>query len=169
LSCHGQHIEASLKNNPDDDHVLLGLVGYNYTDRDIENYSVNGAGGGSVNLSSSTSGGSGVTCCVRLSKSQEVPFRVKIRWQVDGCKYLIKDDRTGKVDSIRHFYYKETEVDVYRNDGEDPKYIETHFYPDGTVKVKLVEQAFRPLLLLDGDRPDKSSFPICKNDEKPNN
>jgi hypothetical protein len=155
------------KNSGDEKYVLLGLVGYNYTDKDIDDYSVDGAGGGSVILSSSTSGGSGVTCCVKLPKSSSGSLRVMVRWQVDGCTYFIKDDRTGEADSVRHFYHKEVEVVVQRDAGANPKYLETHFYPDGTVQAQLVEHKSQARLLLNGKRTDKSLFPRCKNDKKP--
>jgi hypothetical protein len=35
------------------DYLLLGLVGYNYNDRYISSYTVDSAGGGHINLSSS--------------------------------------------------------------------------------------------------------------------
>jgi hypothetical protein len=166
-ACHAQQAGAAAGKERIDGHMLLGLLGYNYTDRDIDDYSVDSAGGGSVLLSSPTSGGSGVTCCVKLSKTYTGPIRVKVRWQVDGCKYLIKDDRTGAADEVRHFYYKEAEVDVHRVVGENPRYIETHFYPDGTVKVQLTEHGSRPRFVLDENRPDKSTFSRCKDDKKP--
>jgi hypothetical protein len=81
--------------------------------------------------------------------------------------YLIKDDRTGKADKVRHFYYNETEVDAQRVAGESPKYIETHFYPDGTVQVRLTEHGSDPLLALNEKRTDKSYFPRCKDDKNP--
>jgi hypothetical protein len=166
-ACHAQQAKVSVVKDRNEGYTLLGLLGYNYTDRDIDDYSVDGAGGGNVILSSPTSGGSGVTCCVKLSNTYKGPIRVKVRWQVDGCKYLIKDDRTGRSDEVRHFYYKETEVDVHRTAENKLGYIETHFYPDGTVKVQLTEHASHPRFVLDENRPDKSFFPRCKDDKKP--
>jgi hypothetical protein len=166
-NCYAQQSEISGGKKRNDGYIVLGLLGYNYTDRHISDYSVNGGGGGNISMSSPTSGGSGVSCCVRFSKSYTGPIQVKVRWQVDGCVYLIKDDRTGKADKVRHYYYKETEVDVQRVPGEIPKYIETHFYADGTVRVRLAEHGSAPLLALNEKRPDKSHFPKCKDDKKP--
>jgi hypothetical protein len=159
--------EKSAREQLKEKYFLLGLVGYNYTDRHISNYTVNGAGGFDVMLSSPTSGGSGITCCVRLAKKSLIPPRVKVRWQYDGCIYLIKDDQDGKADRVRHYYYKEAEVDVQRADGGTPEYLETHFYSDGTVQVAATDDLSRPRLKLDENRLDKSLFPKCKNDEKP--
>jgi len=137
-------------------YFLLGLVGYNYTDRNISNYSVNSAGGANIRLSSPTGGGSGITCCVRLAKNKTTPFRVKVRWQYDGCIYLIRDDRTGKADQVRHYYYKEAEVEVQRADSGTPGYIETHFYPDGSVQVVTTDYFSDPHLARDPKRVDQS-------------
>jgi hypothetical protein len=165
-ACHARS-ENSAWGKDDEKDLLLGLVGYNYTDRNISTYTVNDSGGGHVFLSSPDSGGSGVTCCVRISKKSTRPLRVKVRWQYDGCTYLIKNDRTGAADRVRHFYFRETEVDVPRNAREEPDTIETHFYPDGSVQVFLSKDGAAPRLSLDGRRKDKSSFPRCKNDENP--
>jgi len=149
------------------DYLMLSLIGYNYTDRHISDYSINGAGGGHINLSSAASGGSGQTCCVRLSKTTDRTLSIKVRWQVDGCKFVERDPRTGATDEIRHYYYKEIDINAQRMNDQYPRYIETHFYPDGSVKVRLTEETSEPLMSLDEKRPDKSSFPRCKNDEKP--
>lgn len=148
-------------------YFLLGLVGYNYTDRHISDYTVNGAGGADIRLSSPTGRGSGITCCVRLAKKSIIPPRVKVRWQYDGGVYFMRNDRTGATDLVRHHYYKEMEVDVQRADSGTPKYIETHFYPDGGVKVFSTHFFSGPRLKLDPKRGDQSSFPKCKDDEKP--
>lgn len=148
-------------------YFILGLVGYNYTDRHISDYTVKGAGGADVRLSSSTGGGSGITCCVRLKKQSVITPRVKVRWQYDGCVYFVKNDRTGASEWVRHYYYREMEVDLQRADSGTPRYVETHFYPDGTVQVFSTDYFSAPRLILDPKRVDKSSFPKCKDNEKP--
>ena len=147
----------------DGEYVLLGLLGYNYTNRHISEYSVNGASGGHVNLSSLTSGGSGTACCVRMLKKNPREVQVRVRWQVDGCIQLERSPTTGATGERRILSYKETYVDVQLTTKETPNYIETHFYPDGTVQVKLTEAMSNPLLALDGKRLDKSNFPKCKD------
>lgn len=166
ITCYAQSKKSSLEKIKER-HVLLGLTGYNYTDRYISSYSINGAGGGHIFLSTPTSGGSGVTCCIKLSKNSTIPIRVKVRWQVDGCRYVENNPRTGASVEVRHFYYKETDVDVQRMTTDEPAQIETHFYPDGTVKVLLTKDESSPRLSLNGRRPDKSLFPWCKNEKKP--
>lgn len=160
-----QAIEINSKNMRDDE-LFLGLIGYNYTDREIDDYSVDGIGGGSISMSSPTSGGGGTTCCVRLSKRIAGPIRVKIRWQFDGCRYLIKDF-SGGADEVRHLFYREAEVLVNVPVGKKPAYIESHFFSNGKIEVRLTEHASLPMVALDKKRPDKSSFPRCKDDKKP--
>lgn len=159
--------EKSAREQLKEKYFLLGLVGYNYTDRHISNYTVNGAGGADIRLSSPTGGGSGITCCVRLRKQSTIVPRVKVRWQYDGCVYFMKNDRTGASDWVQHYYYKEVEVDLKRADSGNPGYIETHFYPDGTVQVRSTDDFSSPDLKLDPKRGDKSNFPKCKNNEQP--
>lgn len=159
--------EQSARERLKEKYFLLGLVGYNYTDRHISDYTVDGAGGADISLSSPTGGGSGITCCIKLAKKYVVPPRVKVRWQYDGCIYLMKNDRTGATARVRHYYYKEAEVDLQRADSGTPGYIETHFYPDGTVHVRSTDNFSSPELNLDPKRVDKSQFPRCKDDEEP--
>jgi hypothetical protein len=148
-------------------YYLLDLVGYNYTDRNIDSYSINGQGGGNVRLSSPTSGGSGIACCVKLSKDEVDYFYVRVRWQFDGCTYILKSSISGSVSKNIRSFYKESDVNVSRAIGVKPTHLEAHFYPDGSVKVQLTDQLSPPRLSLNEGRVDKSSFPRCKDDEKP--
>lgn len=166
VACDGSQAKGSRTSKGGDD-LLLGLVGYNYTDRHISSYTVDSAGGGHINMSSPSSGGSGVTCCARVSKNYRGPLRVRIRWQVDGCRYIVKSPRTGETQELRHYYYKESNVDVERIQGDDPAYLETHFYPNGVIRVRLTSTISDPQLTLDESRVDQSTFPRCENDEKP--
>lgn len=165
--CNAYPSEISGERKEGENYLLLSLIGYNYTDRHISEYSVEGASGGYVRLSSHTGGGSGTTCCIKIQRNYRDRMTVKVRWQVDGCTYLIKDSRTGKADKARYLHYKEAEVEVLRKDGGNPEYIETHFYPDGSVQVQLTESMSHPFLVLDHTRRDKSQFPRCKNDKNP--
>lgn len=147
--------------------LRLSIVGYNYTDREIDHYSVDGASGGSIRLSSPTSGGSGIACCMILPRQVAGMSKVRVRWQVDGCKYVAKNASTGRTATVRHLFYKEVEVPVERDRGKDLAYVETHFYPDGSVRVRLTEEASLPRFLLSDRRAEKSAFPRCKNDKRP--
>jgi hypothetical protein len=148
-------------------YVTLDLIGYNYTDRHINDYDVDGQSGGVIQLSSRTSGGSGIVCCVRLATGRSTPIIVRVRWQVDGCTYLMRSERTGSTQRIYHYFYKEEYVEVPRPKGNKPSHLESHFFPDGSVLVVLSDGMSLPRLSLNESRPDKSKFPKCKNDKKP--
>jgi hypothetical protein len=152
------------KNN---DYVIVDLIGYNYTDRNIDSYDVDGQGGDQARLSSPTSGGSGIVCCVRLAIGGKNPIVLRVRWQVDGCTYLMKSELTGSTQRVFHYFYKEAYVEVPPPKGIKPSHLETHFYPDGSVVLALTDNMSLPRLSLSESRPEKSKFPKCKNDKKP--
>lgn len=155
-----------IEENDAGEYFTLGLIGFNYTDRLIDHYSVDSSGGGHVHLSSPTSGGSGVVCCTRISKAQREKVGVKVKWQVDGCTYPVKSS-TGRIGERRIFYYKEALIYVDPPSSSAPAYLETHFYPDGSVKVKVTEFISSPEIHLDQDRKDQSIFLRCKDEKKP--
>jgi hypothetical protein len=150
-----------------DEYMSLDLIGYNYTDRHISNYNVDAQGGGNIRLSSPTSGGSGIVCCVRLATWESDPIVVRVRWQVDGCTYLMRSTITGRTRESVYYFYKEAYVEVRRPKGVKPSHLETHFYPDGSVLVLLTDDMSLPRLSLSESRPDKSKFPRCKDEKKP--
>lgn len=144
----------------------LSIVGYNYTDREIDHYSIDGASGGAIRLSSPTSGGSGITCCL-IVPSRVEKLLVKVRWQFDGCKYVAKNEFTGSSATLRHLFYKEVDVPVSWAAGKVPAYAEVHFYPDGSVRVQMTEEISPPQLFLNERRKEKSLYPRCANGKKP--
>lgn len=145
----------------------LSLVGYNYTNRIIESYTVDYASGGDIKLSSATSGGGGISCCFDYYPSLGGKMLVKVRWQVDGCTYVLRNPVTKATADVRHLYYKEKMVEVERRTNGMPEFIETHIFPNGSVKVFLTAEISSPILRLDAERPDGSSFPRCKDGKKP--
>lgn len=145
----------------------LSLVGYNYTDKFIESYTVDYASGGDIKLSSATSGGGGISCCFDYYPGVNEKMLVKVRWQMDGCTYVLKNPITKATADVRHLYYKEEMVEVKRKTSGVPEFIETHIFPDGSVKVFLTAEISSPILRLDAERADKSSFPRCKDGKKP--
>jgi hypothetical protein len=149
------------------EYISLDLIGYNYTDGHISNYNVDAQGGGNIRLSSSISGGSGIVCCVRLATLELDPIVVRVRWQVDGCTYLMRSTITGRTRESVYYFYKEAYVEVRRPKGVKPSHLETHFYLDGSVLVLLTDDMSLPRLSLSESRPDKSKFPRCKDDKKP--
>lgn len=167
-ACRAQPADSNRGNTENDDSHMLGLIGYNYTSHYIDNYSVNGAGGGNIMVSSPTSGGSGLTCCVAYSKNpSNRPLRVRVRWQVGGCTYTTRSRVSGTPSENIHSFYRQAEVEVSRIAGITPQYLEIHFYPDGSVQAQLTEDFSSPRLQLDAGRADRTAFPKCPNDKKP--
>lgn len=145
---------------------MLSLAGYNYTNRYIASFSVNGQGGGNIFVSTPTSGGGGSACCVLYRPGNRVR-KMTVRWQSDACYYQERSTSSGKPQDALHFFYREAEVNVDSKVPLDPKILEIHFYPDGTIRAEITEEITLPRLQLSNDREDKSDFPRCKNDKKP--
>lgn len=145
--------------------VNLTLHGYNYTDRYIDDYSVNGTSGGNLSVSGPGSVGGGSTCCVTYYRGGVQ--KVKVRWQADGCLYIEKSTiRSEKIESI-HSIYKEVEVEVRPITRFVPHYFEVHFYPDGHVEATMTEVESRARLQLEENRENTAKFPRCPHDQKP--
>jgi Protein of unknown function (DUF3304) len=109
----------------------LGITGYNYTDSYLDTFSVNGAGGGNVYVSTLTSGGGGVTCCASIPDDMTLPITVEISWRRDGdapyCKQTVLLD--GPV-------------------ATEPNYLEVHFYQDGTIQLAITDYLSPPRVKL---------------------
>jgi hypothetical protein len=146
--------------------IELTLVGYNYTNRYIDQFDVNGQGGGNIHVSGPGTAGSGSICCVSY-RSGAKARKVKIRWQAaDACTY---HERTsgGEKFSDTHSYFKEMEVQVDPNIPDFPRYFEVHIYPDGHAEAAVTAHASRARLALSKDREDNSDYPRCPNGKKP--
>jgi len=149
--------------------INLAITGYNYTDRYINDFSVNGNGGGNIYVSTPSSGGGGSTCCATYVSGDKA-WKVRVEWQIGGCTYdnSVNDDGSP-VYSI-HPYYKEVEVQIDPRIPEDPKYLEVHFYPDGHIEAAVTENRSAPRLALEKSRENKTSRLVrCPNDRRPQN
>lgn len=142
-------------------HYMLGIIAYNYTDDPIAAFSIDGADGGHVRLSSPTSGGSGTSCCVLLSKNPVWPMQVLVRWQVGGCRVYDEDRRSGH----SQYYYKELITTVERGNRTHPSDIAVHFFKDGSVRVTLSDGWDPPLVKLQKNRAIEKKFSECKPGE----
>jgi hypothetical protein len=144
----------------------LGLTGYNYTDREISEFFVNGQGGGNIGVSSPGSGGGGSVCCVPYVVAP-APWTVTIRWQSDACYYRVKSTISDEVFEDIHWFYKERDVVVDTPAISTPRYMEVHFYPDGSVKAAVTEHASMPRLQLQQQREIRTRYPRCPDDREP--
>jgi len=145
---------------------MLAITGYNYTNRHIASFSVDGTGGGNLYVSTPTSGGGGTVCCAIYTPGN-FERTVVVRWQSGGCYYHTISGTSGKVFDNLHSYYKEQQVVVDSAIPADPKVLEVHFYPDGSIKAAITAGESPPRLTLDNAREDKSRYPRCPNDRKP--
>lgn len=148
--------------------VSLALVGFNYTHRYIDAFSVNGQGGGNLYVSSPTSGGGGSVCCVSYLQGSAAR-QVTVRWQSGGCMYraagVLADGRTH----LAHGFFKEVKVQVDPHIPDRPSNLEVHFYPDGHVEAAITENESSPRLVYSKDRADRSPFPRCPDEQEPTN
>ena len=145
----------------------VDMVGFNYTNRVIDSFSVNGVGAGNVLLSSRTNGGGKTVCCVTVSAPTSAAPRIRLRWQVDGCTYLTRSKVSKEVFENVFPYYRQADVALNVSAKINPRYLEIHFHPDGTVNAQLTESISLPRISLDGRRSDISNFPRCRDDKKP--
>lgn len=153
--------EVSVPENEARTHYMLGILGYNYTNEDIAAFSIDGQGGGDIRVSTPTEGGGGTVCCVLFSKNPTWPIKVRVRWQSGGCRVWHKNGRSGH----NQYYYKEALVNVEPSPSAIPAYISAHFYKDGSVRVRLLNDAEFPLLKLPSSRAIDEEFPECKSGE----
>ena len=121
--------------------VELTIMGYNYTDKGINDFYIDGTSGGNLSVSSASGGGGGSVCCALYTTGQPAPD-VDVRWQTDACTYNIRHDRVGTEFNDIFSIYKTAAVKV-GSVATNPKYLEIHIFPDGHVKRPL--QASSPV------------------------
>lgn len=146
--------------------VQLTLIGYNYTDRYIDQFSADGAGGGNLFVSGPGGGGGGRVCCVAYIVGSTV-WKTTIRWQTDACTYNNEIDTNGQRLYEIYSYFKENDILVNADIPARPQYFEVHFYPDGHVEAAITEKSSLPRLNLPRDREDRTGYKQCKNNKKP--
>ena len=100
------------------------LVGYNYTERPIYTFSVNGGGGSNIFVGG---GGASFSCCTDITDGQPV----EIKWLYDTTE---KQYLAGLREENRS-----TTVIVPPPTVPEAEYLEVHFYPDHHVELVLVK------------------------------
>lgn len=144
----------------------LALVGYNYTNRDIDSFTVNDDDGGNVHVSGKNSGGGGVVCCAYYNPSDETRKAV-VRWQSGGCRFNSSQDSSGQLLYQTHYFYKEATVKIEQGKTARVNYMEVHFLPDDRVQVSVTEEMSAPRLRLEGKRAITEPYEQCPNDKRP--
>ncbi len=146
--------------------ISLSLAGYNYTNRYIDSFSVDGQGGGNIYVSSPTSGGGGTVCCV--SYFPRAPQQtVRVRWTSGGCYFSEKSSLSDEMVETLHSFYKEEDVPVEVLAKDNAQHMEVHFYLDGTIKAAITAGISPPRMMLDKRREDRSRYPRSPADRKP--
>lgn len=175
-ACHGQSpkpataVAAATEESPPakppmGTRINLTLTGYNYTNRYIDQFDVDGQGGGNIGVSGPRSGGNGSTCCVTYY-SGGGSWKVKVRWQTDACTYNERISEGERFYDI-HSFFREVEVQVDPNIPDDPHYFEVHIYPDGHAEAAITEHESMARLVLAKDREDNTRYARCPDGKKP--
>jgi hypothetical protein len=146
--------------------IALTLTGYNYTNRYIDTFSVDGAGGGNLFVSDDTNGGGKSACCVSYRTGARAR-KVIVRWQADACTFDEYADSAGIKHHEIHSFFKEVEVQIEPRIPDQPRYFEVHFFSDGHVEAAITEHESPSRLILTKDREDRSHYPRCPNGKKP--
>jgi hypothetical protein len=141
----------------------LGVVGYNYTNRYIDSFDVDGTWGGNLDVSTATAGGGKSTCCYAWSDATSLPATVRVRWVSGGCKFLSKPNLYGeRFPGVQH-HYSEKEVPIVGTLPAKPTTIEVHFYPDGRIEAAITDAESEPRLKLSPDRAVDPYPDTCKS------
>ncbi len=116
---------------------MLGITGYNYTDRYIDGFSVNGQGG--TNMGAHTNG-SGEACCIVWRPGTALPVPMFVEWTYGENQDL----RTGQIYKPRETH--RVEVELKGPVPQNPTVFAVHFYPNNTVQVEVAEDYPKPRL-----------------------
>jgi hypothetical protein len=146
--------------------ISLALHGYNYTNRHIDSYEINGQGGGNMGLSTQTAGGSKSTCCGSWWPNSRLPIKVQVKWVVDYCKFK-EYSSTGELFLLKRNFWKEAEALITTPPPADARYLEAHIYEDGHVEAAITNTYSPPRLILPFDEKTQSRtgepyvMPMC--------
>jgi hypothetical protein len=138
---------------------MLTIYGYNYTDQYIDEFTVDGQGGGNVFVSTPTAGGGKGSCCVNWVDGTPLPQTVTVRWAYATCKTRLTDSYGDTKDWFKPLF-KEEQVQLTVPIPSNPGYFEVHIYPDQHVEVAVTQTWSEPRLKLDPVREIKT-YPPC--------
>jgi hypothetical protein len=136
--------QAAEKTKPADTYTppksfMLSIVGYNYTDRYIDSFSVNGRGGGNLDISKEGLGGGSAVCCVSWTEGSKLPLKVTVKWVAAYCMRRITNSANETRD-WRESVWHIADIEFKGPVPESPRNFEVHFYPDGGIDVAITEK-----------------------------
>lgn len=109
-----------------------GVIGYNYTDRHISNFYVDGFGGGASEAHQS-GGGGGMVCCLRIPQhAKTLHVTVELEWTEEQYEKRSPHDTF------------ETDIPVPPLKNKHDGFIEFHFMPHQKVEAAWVNFPTRP-------------------------
>jgi Protein of unknown function (DUF3304) len=108
----------------------LGIVGYNYTETGIIDYSVNGTGAFNLGVSTEHSGGGKTVCCFGWAPGMKLPMPIRIEWTRDEATWCRKTVMLTSPGPL------------------EPTTFEVHFYPDRHIEVAITDDYSPPRLKL---------------------
>ena len=114
----------------------LGIVGYNYTETGIIDYSVNGTGAFNLGVSTEHSGGGSTICCFGWAPGMKLPMPIRIEWTRDEATWCRKTVMLTDPGPL------------------EPTTFEVHFYPDRHFEVAITDDYSPPRLKLAGTAGD---------------
>jgi hypothetical protein len=138
----------------------LTIVGFNYTDRYIDSFEVNGQGGGNVHVSTPTVGGGKGTCCIGWKAGTRLPQKVHVKWVSGGCMKELTDSDGYTFKAPLHAF-KELDAELADPVPSNPGYFEVHFYPDDHVEVAITASPSAPRLRLSPTRAKPTYADKC--------
>ena len=108
----------------------LGIVGYNYTETGIIDYSVNGTGAFNLGVSTEHSGGGSTICCFGWAPGMKLPMPIRIEWTRDEATWCRKTVMLTEPGPL------------------EPNTFEVHFFPDRHIEVAITDEYSPPRLKL---------------------
>jgi hypothetical protein len=163
LLCACQQPASGADGQAKDGKYMLTIYGYNYTNHYIDQFSVNGAGGGNLDVSTPDAGGGKSACCMVWRDGTPLPRTVHIEWAFNACEYTSAPNIYGERFDTVHNYVKEQAVQLKGPVPKNPGYFEVHFYPDGHIEVAISATSSEPRLKLPADR--EPAMRRCTDDE----
>lgn len=139
---------------------IVAVVGYNYTARDIDSFTVAGSGG---SVRSGQTGGASIGG----SFPKDIPWNIldfKVRWAAGGCIVRVINSYGESRDVIR-YSYKEKLVKLQQPLPANPSYLEVHFYPNDRIELAVTELYSDARVPKTEVREDLSPYPPCEENK----